>query len=233
MTLRTCIFDAYGTLFDVAGAARQAASTTGGQALAQSWPQLAERWRAKQLEYTWLRAITGAHTDFWQVTQDSLDWSLEALKLSGDEALRSQLLDLYRTLPAYPEVPALLQTLNDMGVRCAILSNGSLPMLEDAVNSAGIAHLLDSLISVEEAGVYKPDYAVYDLVGAHYDTNPLDVLFVSSNGWDAAGAAGYGFNTLWVNRMGVPVDRMPWRPRFISNDLTIITELLEKSDAPL
>lgn len=233
MTVRTCIFDAYGTLFDVAGAARQAATTSGGQALAQSWPQLAERWRAKQLEYTWLRAITGAHTDFWQVTQDSLDWSLEALKLSGDDDLRRQLLDLYRTLPAYPEVPALLQALNDKGVRCAILSNGSLPMLEDAVNSAGIAHLLDSLISVEEAGVFKPDYAVYDLVGARYDTQPDEVLFISSNGWDAAGAAGYGFNTLWVNRMGVPVDRMPWRPRFISTDLTIITELLEKTDAPL
>lgn len=115
-----------------------------------------------------------------------------------------------------------------MGKRCAILSNGSPQMLEDAVNSAGIGNLLDGLISVEDAGVYKPDYAVYDLVGAQFDTSVDDVLFVSSNGWDAAGATGYGFNTLWVNRMGLPIDRMPWRPRFVASNLTEITSILEE-----
>lgn len=229
----TCIFDAYGTLFDVSGAAKQAARTPEGQALAEHWPALAERWRAKQLEYTWLRAITGAHTDFWQVTQDSLDWSLEALGFGDNAALRAQLLDLYRVLPAYPEVPAILKTLKAMGNRCAILSNGSPKMLEDAVESAGIANFLDGLISVEDAGVYKPDYAVYDLVGARFDTGADDVLFVSSNGWDAAGAAGYGFNTLWVNRMGLPIDRMPWRPRFVAADLTGITDVLEEIECPV
>ncbi|MEY8883350.1 haloacid dehalogenase type II [Donghicola sp. XS_ASV15] len=228
MMTSTCIFDAYGTLFDVSGAAKQAASTPEGQALADHWPALSERWRAKQLEYTWLRAITGAHTDFWQVTQDSLDWSLEALGLHEDQSLRAQLLDLYRALPAYDEVPATLRALKARGVRCAILSNGDPEMLEDAVTSAGVADLLDGLISVEEAGVYKPDYAVYDLVGSTFDTSADDVLFVSSNGWDAAGAAGYGFNTLWVNRAGLPVDRMPWRPRFVSKDLTAVTDVLEE-----
>ena len=135
----TCIFDAYGTLFDVSGAAKQAASTPEGQALADHWPALAASWRAKQLEYTWLRAITGAHTDFWQVTQDSLDWSLEAMGLDQDATLRTQLLDLYRALPAYPEVPEILRSLKSMGKRCAILSNGSPKMLEDAVVSENVA----------------------------------------------------------------------------------------------
>ncbi|MEC9196894.1 MAG: haloacid dehalogenase type II [Pseudomonadota bacterium] len=227
MPITHCIFDAYGTLFDVAGAARAAAATPEGAALSPHWAQLAAHWRAKQLEYTWLRAITGDHADFQQVTQDGLDWSLEAMGLDGDPALRAQLLDLYRTLPAYPEVPAMLQALNGAGYTCAILSNGTPQMLSDAVTSAGIGDQLDALLSIEDVGVYKPARAVYDLVRTRYGTQPEEVLFVSSNGWDAAGASGYGFNVLWVNRAGQPVDRMPHKPTRIERDLTNLPHFIK------
>ena len=221
MTITTCIFDAYGTLFDVAAAARTAAAEPGGEKLAQVWPRLAEDWRRKQLEYTWLRAIMGAHCDFWAVTQDGLDWALEAAGLK-DAPLRARLLALYRELDAYPEVPAMLKALKSRGLNTAILSNGAPDMLAGAAASAGIADLLDDLLSVESVGVFKPDARVYAMVGARFGTTPGQVLFVSSNGWDAAGAALFGFRTVWVNRAGLPVDRLPGRPSYILPDLTRI-----------
>lgn len=224
MTITTCIFDAYGTLFDVSAAARRAAGEPGRQALAACWPRLSESWRQKQLSYSWLRAITGAHADFWTVTQDALDWALEAEGLSGDTALRARLLDLYRELDAYPEVPAMLAALKSAGLATGILSNGSPGMLETATASAGIGAHLDALLSVESVGIFKPAAAVYDLVGQQFGCTPSQVLFVSSNGWDAAGATGYGFRTAWVNRAGDPVDRLPWRPDTILSDLTTIPQ---------
>ncbi len=225
MPITTCIFDAYGTLFDVAGAARVAATEPGFPALRENWPQLAAHWRTKQLQYTWLRAITQAHTDFWQVTQDGLDWALEATGLDGDAALRARLLDLYRELPAYAEVPGMLAALKSAGMHCAILSNGSPDMLAAAVASAGIGGVLDDVLSVESVGVFKPDARVYGLVGERFGCSRDQVLFVSSNGWDAAGASGYGFVTAWVNRAGEPVDRLPWRPGHVLTDLTSIPDL--------
>ena len=224
MTITTCIFDAYGTLFDVAAAARNAAAEPGGEKLAEVWPRLAEDWRRKQLEYTWLRAIMGAHCDFWAVTQDGLDWALEAAGLN-DAPLRARLLALYRELDAYPEVPAMLKALKSRGLNTAILSNGAPAMLADAAASADIADLLDDLLSVESVGVFKPDARVYAMVGARFGTTPDQVLFVSSNGWDAAGAALFGFRTVWVNRAGLPVDRLPGRPSYILPDLTRIPEV--------
>ncbi|WP_068109788.1 haloacid dehalogenase type II [Tropicimonas marinistellae] len=225
MTIRIAVFDAYGTLFDVAAAARRAASEPNSTALATHWQALAQIWRDKQLQYTWLRAITGAHTDFWHVTTEALDYALEATGLGGDDALRSRLLALYRELDAYPEVPAMLQALRQAGLRSAILSNGSPDMLQAAVETAGLGADLDAILSVESVGVFKPDSRVYDLVGEHFGCNRSDVLFVSSNGWDAAGASGYGFETVWVNRAGLPVDRLPWRPAHVLPDLTRIPEL--------
>ena len=137
MPITTCIFDAYGTLFDVAAAARHAAREPEHAAIKDSWPQLAEQWRLKQLQYSWLRAITGAHCDFWQVTQDALDWALEKTDHDTDPALRTRLLQLYWQLGAYPEVPALLTALKAAGMNTAILSNGSPAMLQGAVDSAG------------------------------------------------------------------------------------------------
>lgn len=225
MPVTTCVFDAYGTLFDVAAAARLAAEQPEFPALAKAWPQLADHWRAKQLNYSWLRAVMGTHTDFWTVTQDALDWSLAKTGLDGDAALRQRLLDLYWELQAYPEVPAMLKTLKDAGLNTAILSNGSPAMLDGAVQSAGIGDVLDDCLSVESVGIFKPDPRVYDLVGARFGCAKTDVLFVSSNGWDAAAAAHYGFRTAWVNRAGDPVDRLPATPDTILTDLTGIPAL--------
>ena len=225
MPVTTCVFDAYGTLFDVAAAARRAAQEPEFAFLAESWPAVAEHWRQKQLQYTWLRAITGDHTDFWQVTQDGLDWALEKTGHAGDPGLRARLLALYRELDAYAEVPAMLQALKSAGKHTAILSNGAPDMLDAAVQSAGIGDRLDACLSVESVGVFKPDARVYDLVAARFDVPRSDVLFVSSNGWDAAGAAGYGFTTVWVNRAGEPVDRLPATPHHILPDLTGIPDL--------
>jgi len=227
MTITTCVFDAYGTLFDVSAAAREAAAEPGHDRLGDLWPKLAEDWRRKQLQYSWLRAVTGAHADFWQVTQDGLDWAMEAGGLAEDTALRTRLLALYRALSAYPEVPAILSALKEVGKATAILSNGSPDMLADAVASAGIGALLDDTLSVESVGVFKPHPSVYDLVGRRFGCARDEVLFVSSNGWDAAAAAGYGFVTAWVNRAGAPVDRLPWRPAHILSDLTGIPDLAE------
>ena len=225
MPITTCVFDAYGTLFDVAAAARQAAEEPAFTAIADTWPQLAEHWRLKQLQYSWLRAVTGAHDDFWQVTQDGLDWSLEKMGVAGDPALRERLLALYWELQAFPEVPAMLRALKDGGMNAAILSNGSPAMLDGAVQSAGISDLLDVSLSVESVGVFKPHASVYDLVGQHYGCAKDEVLFVSSNGWDAAAATGYGFTTAWVNRGGDPVDRLPWTPAHQLRELSGIPAL--------
>lgn len=225
MAITTCVFDAYGTLFDVAAAARQAAAEPGFEALADKWPELANHWRLKQLQYTWLRAVADAHCDFWDVTQDGLDWALEAVGLQGDNTLRQRLLDLYWELQAYPEVPEMLQALKAGGMQTAILSNGSPPMLNGAVKSAGIGDVLDDVLSVESVGVFKPHASVYDLVQNRFGCARDEVLFVSSNGWDAAGASGYGFVTAWVNRAGEPIDRLPWKPAHMLPNLTTIPHL--------
>ncbi|WP_164661852.1 haloacid dehalogenase type II [Tropicibacter sp. Alg240-R139] len=225
MAITTCVFDAYGTLFDVAAAARQAASEPTHAALKDKWMEVANQWRLKQLQYTWLRAITDAHTDFWDVTQDGLDWALEATGLNGDAALRQRLLDLYWELQAYSEVPQMLRALKGAGLQTAILSNGSPAMLGGAVQSAGVGDVLDDVLSVESVGIFKPDSRVYDLVGQRFGCAHDEVLFVSSNGWDAAGASGYGFTTAWVNRAGEPMDRLPWAPAHVLSDLTNIPQL--------
>ncbi|MEM8787801.1 MAG: haloacid dehalogenase type II [Pseudomonadota bacterium] len=220
MPVTACVFDAYGTLFDVAAAARRAAAEPGHAALAQVWAPLAETWRLKQLQYSWLRAVTGAHTDFWTVTGEGLDFALEAHGLDGDAALRERLLALYWELDAYPEVPEMLLALRRAGHKTAILSNGAPEMLKGAIESAGIGELLDAVLSVEDVGVFKPDARVYRMVEASLDVPPAQVLFGSSNGWDAAAATGFGFRTVWVNRASDPVDRLPWRPAYILPDLT-------------
>lgn len=225
MPIKTCIFDAYGTLFDVAAAARQAATEPEFPQLIDTWPTLAEHWRQKQLQYTWLRAITGDHTDFWTVTRDGLDWALEKTQLSGNAALRERLLQLYWELQAFPEVPEMLAALKRAGLTTAILSNGSPDMLAGAVASAGIGDRLDDVLSVEDVGIYKPAAAVYDLVQDRFGGERSEILFVSSNGWDAASAAGYGFDAVWVNRSGEPIDRLPATPKHILTNLAAIPEL--------
>ncbi len=222
--VRAVVFDAYGTLFDVTAAARQVAEEPGQAAFAAVWAQVARDWRLKQLQYSWLRTIAGAHADFWSLTQDGLDWALEAAGLA-EPGLRARLLALYETLDAFPEVPGTLARLREAGLRTAILSNGTPAMLEAAVAHAGIGGLLDAVLSVEAVGAFKPARAVYDLVGGALGTAPGEVLFVSSNGWDVAAGSGYGFRTAWVNRAGEPVDRLPWTPRHVVADLSAIPQL--------
>ena len=223
--ITTCVFDAYGTLFDVDAAARALAGQDGQAGFAAVWSQVSADWRAKQLQYSWLRAITGDHCEFWQVTQDALDWALDRAGID-DPDLRAALLGLYWRLAAYPEVVHVLTTLKAADVQRAILSNGDPAMLEGAVSSAGIGDLLDDVLSVEAVGVFKPAAAVYDLVGSRFGCPPDEVLFVSANGWDAASAASYGFRTLWINRAGAPVDRLPGRPDSIAADLTAVSNIL-------
>ncbi len=225
MPITTCIFDAYGTLFDVAAAARTAATEPGREGFARHWPQIAESWRLKQLQYTWLRAVTGRHTDFWQVTQDGLDWALEAQGLADEPGLRERLLQLYWELDAYPEVPGMLEALKARGLATAILSNGAPEMLAAAVRSAGIGDLLDDVLSVEAVGIFKPARQVYDMVGARFGCAPREVLFVSSNGWDAAAAADYGFVTAWANRAAEPLERLPAAPAHVLRDLSGLPDL--------
>ncbi|AKS47009.1 2-haloacid dehalogenase [Octadecabacter temperatus] len=225
MTITTCIFDAYGTLFDVDAAARNVAKEPGQSQLAAVWGTLSADWRAKQLEYSWLRAIAGQHIPFWQVTQDALDWALDNNGLH-DNALRAKLLSVYKELPAFPEVPAMLKALKEKDVNIAILSNGSPDMLVSAVRSAGIGEYLDDVLSVEEVEIYKPHRHVYDLVWDRFDVPQTEVLFASSNGWDAAGAAGYGFGTVWVNRADKPQDRLWAAPHRTLKDLSTIPDLV-------
>jgi 2-haloacid dehalogenase len=220
MPLTTLVFDAYGTLFDVAGAARIAAE--GNPALTEVWPCLAADWRAKQLEYSWLRAVMRDHLDFAEVTADALDWAMEAHAVPRQ--LRETLLALYETLPAYPEVAGVLAELKPHA-RLAILSNGTHGMLERACASAGIRGLFDALISVEEVGVYKPSPLTYSQVETRMNVPREQVMFISSNGWDVAGAGRFGFSTVWVNRHGAPIDRLSDRPGAIVPDLTHLPAL--------
>jgi len=225
MPITTCIFDAYGTLFDVAAAARNAAAEPGREAFAAKWPTIAEHWRLKQLQYSWLRAITGEYCQFWQVTEEALDWTLEAEGLDGDAALRDRLLQLYWELEAYAEASVMLMALKNAGLNRAILSNGSPAMLGAAVHSAKLGDLLDGTLSVESVRIFKPAALVYDMVGTRFGCARDEVLFVSANGWDAAAAAGYGFHVAWINRKGEPVDRLPARPGHVLPDLSGIPAL--------
>jgi 2-haloacid dehalogenase len=204
--VRACVFDAYGTLFDVNSAARQAQNT-----LHENWQQLAEVWRTKQLQYTWLRSLTGRHVDFWQITLEALEFALDSLKLV-DPQLRIQLMELYLQISAYPDVPNALARLKNGGLKCAILSNGSPNMLAAAVKNAGINDLLDAVLSVEEVKVYKPHPAVYQLAVDRLSLKDSEICFVSSNGWDAYSAKAFGFHVIWCNRSGQAPERIPETP---------------------
>jgi 2-haloacid dehalogenase len=204
--IKACVFDAYGTLFDVNSAAR-----TAQDSLSDKWQPLAELWRTKQLQYTWLRGLAGRHADFWQVTGDALDFALATLHIE-DRELRARLMDLYMILQPYPGVRDTLSRLKQSGIKLAILSNGTPAMLEAAVASAGISELLDSILSVEEVRVYKPHPSVYELACKHFGVRAEQICFLSSNGWDAYSAKAFGFRVLWCNRFGQAPERIPEPP---------------------
>jgi len=204
--VRACVFDAYGTLFDFASAAEGCRD-----ALGEHTNRLTSLWRDKQLQYTWLRAAAGRHADFWQVTGDALDFALETLGID-DAALRERLMRLYLSLDTFPEVPPVLRQLKTAGLRTAILSNGSPPMLDAVVKGAKLDGLLDAVLSVEDAGVYKPHPKVYQLAVDRLGIPAKAIAFQSSNGWDAYAASAFGMQVVWCNRYGQRRERLPGAP---------------------
>ena len=204
--ISACVFDAYGTLFDYNTAAGRHSAVLGEKAA-----PLADLWRLKQLQYTWLRSLMGRYTGFWQVTGEALDFAMGELGIE-DGALRANLMEAYLTLDTYPEVQETLATLRAHGLRTAILSNGESSMLDAAVEAAGIADSLDAVLSVEEVGIYKPHPSVYRLVVDRLGVEAANVSFQSSNAWDANGAAAFGFRVAWCNRFGQGQERVPEAP---------------------
>lgn len=201
--VEACVFDAYGTLFDVHSAAARMKDELGDQADA-----LSDMWRLKQLQYTWLRSLMGRHEDFWQVTGDALDYSMRALDLEND-ALRAKLMEQYLQLEAYPEVVDVLTKLKDSGKKTAILSNGEPSMLIAAAKSAKIYPLLDGVLSIEKVGIFKPHPSTYQIAVDELKVAANHISFQSSNGWDAHGAAAFGFVVAWVNRFNQPHENLP------------------------
>ncbi|NQW02123.1 MAG: haloacid dehalogenase type II [Rhodospirillales bacterium] len=207
-----CVFDAYGTLFDVVAAAKHCQDDLGDQ-----WAPLAQIWRDKQLQYTWLRSLMDEYIPFWQVTQDALDYGLTTLKID-DAALRERLLNIYLQLDAYPEVASMLQKLKGAGLKTAILSNGSPEMLASAVTNAGLNEVLDGVLSVDKLRVFKPDSRVYQMAVDDLGVAKNRICFMSSNAWDACAAANFGFRVVWVNRFAQAEERIPGKQEFeISN----------------
>ena len=195
------VFDAYGTLFDVTAAARRAAAEPGREALHAAWPKLAADWREKQIEYSRLRTIVGDHADFRVVTGEALDWALAANGLAYDAGLRDRQMALYDDLDAFPEAREAVAALRAAGRRTAILSNGAPEMLARAVAAAGMEGMFDAILSAEAVGRFKPAAEVYGLVEAEFGCAPSEALFVSSNGFDIAGAKAHGFAVARIERV--------------------------------
>ncbi|MBI3527499.1 MAG: haloacid dehalogenase type II [Betaproteobacteria bacterium] len=223
LKVRACVFDAYGTLFDFASAAAGCRDALGDKAAT-----LTALWRDKQLQYTWLRGLQGRHADFWQVTSDALDFTMESLGIA-DASLRSRLLDLYRTLKCFPEVPQVLEDLKQAGFVTAILSNGTPGMLADAVEGAGLGSLFDHVLSVEQVGVFKPHPDVYRLAVDTLGVGAAEIAFQSSNAWDAHAASAFGMRVVWCNRYAQRRERLPGSPDREIRTLAELPALLLKA----
>jgi 2-haloacid dehalogenase len=208
------VFDAYGTLFDFNAAVVRHRAAAGSDA-----DRFAEVWRIKQIEYTWTHTLAGLYVEFWALTQRALDYCFERFP-SVDRSLRSALLDAYLKLDAYPDALNLLQALHARGEKTAILTNGSPAMVTSAVEAAGLSGALDAVLSVDAVKMFKPRMEVYALVTAHFSCKPADVVFVSSNRWDAMGATAFGFRTVWVNRAKAPDEYPDFPPVAVTDSLT-------------
>ena len=219
--IRACVFDAYGTIFDLASAVARCPDVPDAKRGA-----LAALWRDKQLQYTWLRTLQGAYADFWQVTGEALDFALESLGLAAP-ALHGRLMELYLTLDAYPEVAATLRALRGAGFTTAILSNGTPRMLDAAVAAAGLGDLLDAVLSVDAVRAFKTHPSVYDYGLKQLGLGAREVSFQSSNGWDAYAASAFGMRVVWCNRSGQGRERLPGAPDFEIRTLADLPALLE------
>lgn len=219
--IRACVFDAYGTIFDFASAAARCELVP-----ADKRGALTALWRDKQLQYTWLRALQGRYVDFRQVTDDALDFALDSLGLE-QPGLRAKLMDLYLTLSAFPEVPEMLHRLRAAGLRTAILSNGSPPMLDAAVSAAGLTGLFDAVFSVDAVGTYKTHPSVYQYALDQLGLEAHQITFQSSNAWDAHAAAAFGMRVVWCNRYGQRRERLPGKPDVEITTLADLPGLIE------
>ncbi|UCE88750.1 MAG: haloacid dehalogenase type II [Pseudomonadota bacterium] len=218
--IEACVFDAYGTLFDVHSSVARHRDRAGSRA-----EQMSRLWRQKQLEYSWLRSLMGLHADFWQVTGEALDYALDAFDLREPQ-LRADLMEAYRTLDCYPEVPDILQRIKARGLQTAVLSNGSPTMLSAAIEAGGIGEWIDAVYSVETSGVYKPAPMVYQLAVDGLEVPAAHIAFQSANGWDIAGAAAFGYQAVWINRYAQNRERLPYGPVRELNDLGGLPALL-------
>ncbi len=217
--IKAIIFDAYGTLFDVNSAAEKCKDKIGDK-----WEGFANFWRTTQLEYTWLRSLMDRHKDFWQVTEDSLDKSMRTFNI--DPSMRNELLDLYKILSPYKEVPETLKTLKEKKFKLAILSNGTPSLLDELVKSNHLDNLFDDIFSIEQVGVYKPSSRVYDMPIKKYNINKSEVAFLSANTWDVSGGGNYGYQSIWVNRNNTIFDNLDFEPKYQITDLNKLIQLV-------
>tara|TARA_Y100000590_G_scaffold456626_1_gene607577 strand:+ start:3943 stop:4605 length:663 start_codon:yes stop_codon:yes gene_type:complete len=217
--IKAIIFDAYGTLFDVNSAAEKCKDKIGDR-----WEGFANYWRITQLEYTWLRSLMNKHKNFWQVTEDSLDKSMTAFKI--DSSMRNELLNLYKTLSPFKEVPEVLKTLKEKNFKLAILSNGTPALLNELVKSNNLDNIFDDLFSIEQVGIYKPDSRVYDIPIKKYLIEKNEIAFLSANTWDVSGGGNYGYNAIWVNRNKNIFDNLDYKPNFEIKNLSELVSLI-------
>ena len=215
--IKAIIFDAYGTLFDVNSAAEKCKSKIGDK-----WESFANYWRKTQLEYTWLRSLMGRHKDFWQITEDSLDKSMQAFNIN--KAMKNELLDLYKILSTYPEVKETLEKLKEKKYKLAILSNGTPALLNELVKSNSLQNLFDDIFSIEEVKIYKPSSKVYDMPVKKYSIKNEEVAFLSANTWDVSGGGNYGFTSIWVNRNKNIFDNLDYKPK---NEISGLNQLID------
>ena len=204
--IKAIIFDAYGTLFDVNSAAEKCKNKIGNK-----WEAFANYWRTTQLEYTWLRSLMNRHKDFWQITEDSLDKSMKAFNI--DVLMREELLNLYKVLSPFKEVPKTLKTLKEKKFKLSILSNGTPSLLNELVKSNNLDSFFDDIFSIEEVGVYKPNAKVYDIPIKKYNIKKNEVVFLSANTLDVSGGGNYGYEAIWVNRNNNIFDILDYKPK--------------------
>ena len=217
--IKAIIFDAYGTLFDVNSAAEKCKDKIGDK-----WEGFANYWRTTQLEYTWLRSLMKRHKDFWQVTEDSLDKSMKAFSINA--AMKGELLNLYKVLSTFEEVPEVLKTLKQKGFKLGILSNGTPSLLKELVESNKLDNIFDDLFSIEDVGIYKPDSKVYDIPINKYKIAKAEIAFLSANTWDVSGGGNYGYNSVWVNRNNNIFDNLDYKPQNEIKDLSELIKLI-------
>ena len=217
--IKAIIFDAYGTLFDVNSAAAKCKEKLGSK-----WEGFANSWRTTQLEYTWLRSLMKKHKNFWEITEDSLDHTMETFKIKKE--MRNELLDLYKKLSPYPEVTDCLKGLKDKKIKIAILSNGTPNLLKGLVENNNVQNYFDDIFSIESVGIYKPDSRVYEIPIKKYNCKPENIFFMSSNTWDVSGGGVFGYNAVWVNRFNKVFDKLDYKPKYIINNLIELLEII-------